>query len=62
MLIQKKQADRLHINIHQAADQAPDIPLGVPEGELRIAVEKVGDSAIAVRKQLGIERSDDDES
>ncbi|WP_244549636.1 DUF3606 domain-containing protein [Bradyrhizobium erythrophlei] len=34
----------------------------MPEGELRIAVEKVGDSAIAVRKQLGIERSDDDES
>ena len=63
MLIQKKQADRLRINIHQAADiKHWTHPLSVPKAELRMIVEKVCDSVIAVRKQPGIEWSDEDES
>ncbi|WP_456657188.1 DUF3606 domain-containing protein [Bradyrhizobium sp. JR3.5] len=59
----KKQADRLRINIHQVADiKHWTHPLSVPKAELRMIVEKACDSVIAVRKQPGIEWSDEDES
>jgi hypothetical protein len=47
--------------MHQLADMKHwTRALGVSKEELRKAVDKVGNSAVAVRKELGIKWSDDD--
>ncbi|MCA6124078.1 DUF3606 domain-containing protein [Bradyrhizobium sp. WSM 1704] len=61
MLTRKEQPDRLHINMHQLSDLKHwTRALGISEKELRRVVEKVGNSAVAVRKELGIEWSNHD--
>ncbi|MCC8937572.1 DUF3606 domain-containing protein [Bradyrhizobium sp. Arg68] len=60
MLSKKEQPDRLHINMYASDIKHWTRALGVSEEELRKAVDKVGSSAVAVRKELGIEWSDPD--
>ncbi|MGY4480055.1 DUF3606 domain-containing protein [Bradyrhizobium sp. USDA 3364] len=62
-LTKKEQPDRSHINIDRAIEvKYWTHALGVSEEELRQAVDKVGNSAAVVRKELGIEWRDDDGS
>ena len=60
MLSKRGQPDRLHINMYACDIKYWTRALGVSEEELRKAVDKVGNSAAAVRKELGIEWSDPD--
>jgi len=54
-LTKKQQPDRSKINMHQAHEvKYWTRALKVSPDELRKAVEKVGNSAAAVRKELGV--------
>ncbi|GIQ75373.1 DUF3606 domain-containing protein [Bradyrhizobium sp. RD5-C2] len=62
-LTTREQPNRLHIDMHQAVEvKLWARALGVSKEELRKAIDKVGNSAVSVRKELGIEWSDGDES
>jgi len=53
-LTKKDQGDRSKINMHEAYQvKYWTHELGVPKEELQKAVDKVGNSAAAVRKELG---------
>jgi hypothetical protein len=54
-LTRKEQFDRSKINMHDLRQvRCWTHALGVSREQLRKAVEKVGDSAVTVRKELGI--------
>lgn len=54
-LTRKEQFDRSKIDMHDSRQvKCWTHALGVSRDELQKAVEKVGNSAVAVRKQLGI--------
>ena len=54
-LTKREQPDRSKINLHQPHEvKYWTHALGVSKEELQAAIEKVGNSAPAVRKQLGI--------
>jgi hypothetical protein len=55
-LTKKEQPDRSKINMHQPDEVKYWVrTLGVTKEDLQKAVEKVGNSAATVRKELGIE-------
>jgi len=54
-LIKRVQPDRSKINLHQSHElKYWSHALGVSKEEICAAIEKVGNSAVAVRKELGI--------
>ena len=54
-LIKREQPDRSKINLHQPHElKYWSHALGVSKEEICAAVEKVGNSAAAVRKELGL--------
>jgi len=54
-LIKRVQPDRSKINLHQSHElKCWSHALGVSKEEICAAIEKVGNSAVAVRKELGI--------
>jgi hypothetical protein len=54
-LLNKGQRDRSHISMGQPHEvQYWTRHLGVSKGDLQRAIEKVGNSAAAVRKELGL--------
>jgi uncharacterized protein DUF3606 len=56
-LTKKDQRDRSKINMHEMWEvEHWTKHFGISKGELQKAVEKVGNSAAAVRKELGIRR------
>jgi hypothetical protein len=56
-LTRREQPDRSKINLHHQLELKSWMhELGVSHEELRAAIDKVGNSAAAVRKQLGIAR------
>jgi Protein of unknown function (DUF3606) len=55
VLANKGERDRSHIAMHDRAEVRRWLKyLGVTESELQCAVDKVGNSVAAVRKQMGL--------